>query len=217
MKIQSLQIGQVKNYTHFKSGFIKDIYLNSAKVEISGIVDDGIADLKHHGGKDKAIFANSCQNYILWENFLNKKLNFGTMGENLSIDNLHESNVCIGDIHKIGDTILQVSEPRKPCVKISLVHDNKNFTREIFKSGLSGWYYKVLQKGTINLGDGIKILQKDSANLSVLELNKLFYQPKENLTIFNKLLACKNINKNWIESIEKRLNQTYDDEYMRKL
>lgn len=40
------------------------------------------------------------------------------MGENLSIDGLCEQNVCIGDIHQFSNAILQVSEPRKPCVKL---------------------------------------------------------------------------------------------------
>lgn len=49
------------------------------------------------------------------------------MGENLSIDGLYEQNVCIDDIHQISNAILQVSEPRKPCVKISRIHNNSKF------------------------------------------------------------------------------------------
>lgn len=53
--------------------------------------------------------------------------------KNLSIDGLCEQNVCIGDIHQFSNAILQVSEPRKPCVKISKIHNNSNFTHEILK------------------------------------------------------------------------------------
>lgn len=180
MKIQSLQIGKIKNYKNFQSAFIKDTYLEETQIDFLGVLDDQIADKIHHGGYHKAIFTNSCQNYPIWERFLNKKLNFGSMGENLSIDGLCEQNVCIGDIHQFSNAILQVSEPRKPCVKISKIHNNPNFTHEIFKTGLSGWYYKVLQVGQIRKHENIKILEKNSTSLSVFELNQLFLLPASN-------------------------------------
>lgn len=96
------------------------------------------------------------------------------MGENLSIDGLCEQNVCIGDIHQISNAILQVSEPRKPCVKISKIHNNSNFTHEIFKTGLSGWYYKVLQVGQIRKHENIKILEKILLHLVYLNSINFF-------------------------------------------
>ncbi len=73
MKIKSLQIGHIKDYDGFKSAFIKNIYLEEVDIDFSGIINDNIADTKHHGGKNKALFANSYHNYTLWENFLGKK------------------------------------------------------------------------------------------------------------------------------------------------
>lgn len=101
------------------------------------------------------------------------------MSENLSIDGLYEQNVCIDDIHQISNAKLQVSEPRKPCVKISRIHNNSNFTHEIFKMGLSGWYYKVLQVEQIRKYENIKILEKKSTSLSIFKLNQLFYSPHQ--------------------------------------
>lgn len=222
MKIQSLQIGKIKDYGSFKSAFIKDIYLKEAFIDSSGIDQNEIADQTHHGGKNKAIFANAIKNYPLWENFLQKKINFGFMGENLSITELDETNVCIGDIHKIGQVILQVSEPRKPCIKISMVHCCKNFTEEIFKSGLSGWYYRVLKKGTLSQNDTIQILEKNSISLSILELNHLFFNPKEairkNKYSFEKIEKLENLlSQNWRNTIKSRLNNTYNLDYMKNL
>lgn len=55
MKIQSLQIGKIKNYKNFQSIFIKDIYLEKTQIDFLGILDDQIADKIHHGGYHKAI------------------------------------------------------------------------------------------------------------------------------------------------------------------
>lgn len=56
MKIQSLQIGKIKNYKNFQSAFIKDIYLEKTQIDFLGILDDQIADKIHHGSYHKAIF-----------------------------------------------------------------------------------------------------------------------------------------------------------------
>lgn len=50
MKIQSLQIGKIKNYKNFQSAFIKDTYLEKTQIDFLGILDDQIADKIHHGG-----------------------------------------------------------------------------------------------------------------------------------------------------------------------
>lgn len=217
-----MQVGKIKNYKNFQSAFIKDIYLEEAQVDSLGILNDEVADKIHHGGYDKAIFANASQNYPLWEEFLNKKLQFGMMGENLSIDGLCENNVCIGDIHQFSNVILQVSEPRKPCVKISKIHKNPKFTHEIFKSALGGWYYRVLQSGTIQRSGKVKILEKNPISLSVFELNQLFYSPHQILKQTPNLLAKLEqlntlLSQNWHESIHKRLKNTYDTSYMSNL
>lgn len=75
----------VKDYKGFRSAFIKDLYLEEVDINSLGILNDNIADTKHHGGKNKALFANSYHNYGLWENFLGKKLACGMMGENLTL------------------------------------------------------------------------------------------------------------------------------------
>ncbi|ECP5283097.1 MOSC domain-containing protein [Campylobacter lari] len=212
--IKSLQIGKIKNYNKFHSAFIKDIYLNSLQIYTDYILDNEIADKIHHGNLEKVVFANNVQNYILWNNYLNKYLNFGEMGENLSIDGLNENNVCCGDIHEIGTCILQVSQPRKPCFKISSIHNHLNFTQEIFKNGRTGWYYRVLKEGIINKNDKIKILQKDEANLSIMELNQLFFNPFKNSSSLEKLEKISTLAKGWKESIQARLNHTYDNSYM---
>ncbi|OCX43629.1 sulfurase [Campylobacter ornithocola] len=212
--IKSLQIGKIKNYNTFHSAFIKDIYLNSLQIYVDRILDNEIADKIHHGNLEKVVFANSVQNYTLWNNYLNKYLNFGEMGENLSIEGLDENKVCCGDIHEIGTCILQVSQPRKPCFKISSIHKYSNFTQEIFKSGKTGWYYRVLKEGIINKNEKIKILQKDKTDLSIMELNQLFFNPFENLNSLEKLEKISTLAKGWKESIYARLNHTYDNSYM---
>lgn len=67
MKIQSLQIGKIKNYKNFQSIFIKDIYLEKTQIDFLGILDDQIADKIHHGGYHKAYLPTLVKTNILYE------------------------------------------------------------------------------------------------------------------------------------------------------
>lgn len=221
--IKSIQVGKIvlldsQDDTAKKclSGFNKNEFCDKIFVGIDGVVGDEIADTKHHGGKEKAIFANSFENYEIWMSFLGKnELPYGALGENLTISGLDEKTVCVGDIHKIGDTLLQVSQPRKPCFKISKRWQNKDFAKEIFKSKKTGWYYRVLQTGYINKNDTIQIIQKDKQHLSIYEINSAFYEPKNINKIFlENFFALSTITKNWHEDMRKRVNNIYDLSYM---
>ncbi|WP_169753434.1 MOSC domain-containing protein [Campylobacter mucosalis] len=213
--LKAVLVGKAQDYGSYTSAIFKvaqsgEIYANKL-----GFIGDEVADTIHHGGEQKAIFANSYQNYPLWEEFLSlKNLPFGAMGENLTIDGLDENSVCVGDIHKVGSLIIQVSQPRKPCSKLSKRWNNANMGGEIFKTGLSGWYYRVLEEGSCKAGDEIKILQKDSVGLSVMQLNQLFFAPNENLDTLDKLLRVDTLAGNWVDDIKKRIGGSYDASYM---
>ncbi|DAB27699.1 MAG: molybdenum cofactor biosysynthesis protein [Sulfurimonas sp. RIFOXYD12_FULL_33_39] len=214
-KVLSIQIGKVKSYEGWESASVKESVSSAVFASKSGFIGDEVADKIHHGGTDKAIFANSYENYENWAKFLDlKELPFGALAENLTISGLHESSVCLGDIHKIGSAVLQVSQPRKPCWKISKRWDNKKFTSEIYTSGLTGWYYRVLEEGDIKAGDEVEIIKHDEAKISILEANTAFANPLEHRDILEKIVDISSIAESYKVSVLKRLEGTFSLEYM---
>lgn len=151
-----------------------------------------------------------------WTEFLKvKHLSFGALAENLTVSGLHESNVCLGDIHKIGSALLQVSQPRKPCYKISKKHNNKKFTDEIYTSGLTGWYYRVLEEGFIQAGNDIQIVFSEEPKISILEANMAFAHPDEQRDTLDKILTISSIAPSYKTSILKRIDKTFSLDYMK--
>lgn len=224
MKLHSLHIGKLQRVEEgknikvvFETGMLKDSIDGEVFCTQMGFVGDFVSDTKNHGGLEKAVFANSLQNYAIWSKYLKKDMKIGFMGENLCIDGLDENKVCVGDIHKIGSLILQVSQPRKPCFKISGVWDDKGFTKEIFKTGLTGWYYRVLEAGSAKRGDEIEIVKKDEVCMSVMEVNMLFYDPKNHLNLMDKFKRLKTLSSGWESVIAKRIKGVYDNSYMSEL
>lgn len=111
---------------------------------------DGQADLKHHGGADKAVCVYPYEHYAYWEDQLDKKLDYSAFGENLTVTGLLETEVCIGDTFEIGEVVVQVSQPRFPCFKISSKHAVKDFPARVLDTGFSGFYLRILQEGRLS-------------------------------------------------------------------
>ena len=139
------------------------------------------------------------------------------MGENLTVSGLDENSVNVGDVHKIGSLVLQVTQPRKPCFKLAKRWGNANLAKEIFATGLTGWYYKVLESGSCRAGCEVEILQKNENALSVMQINKLFFNPSENLDLLPKVRALEVLPASWQYDINRRLNGSYSTAFMEKL
>ena len=223
--VLSVQVGRAKTYgdaqskdfleKEWESASFKEVSEIPLYVSFNGLAGDEVADKMHHGGMDKAIFANSYENYAHWASFLGVgHLPFGALAENLTMTGLHENNVMLGEIHQIGTVLLQVSQPRKPCWKISRRWNHKAFTNEIFTSGLTGWYYKVLQEGVIGTGNEIRVISQETPQISILEANEAFYAPEKYQSILETILEIPSLAGSYNESIVKRLSHESDLGYM---
>ena len=216
-KIISIQIGSVitvgdKDSTEFLT---KEYTTASYKQKVDGAVDvtklsivgDSVADTIHHGGVDKAIFVNSIFNYQSWKKFLDKdELPAAALGENLTVEGIDESTVCIGDIYQIGGVKVEVSQPRQPCWKISRRWEHNDFMKEIYNSGRTGWYFRVLEEGSFKAGDTIELVSQISDKITILEANKALRDPKNHLELSNRLLSIDILAKAWYSSLKQKLS-----------
>ncbi|MFD1776777.1 MOSC domain-containing protein [Paenibacillus rhizophilus] len=159
MKIMSLNVGMpVTALYHGKTletGIYKFPVEGPVRLSADGLTGDGQADLVNHGGPDKAVCVYPSEHYAYWEQWLGKKLDCAAFGENLATAGLLETEVCIGDIYEIGTALVQVSQPRYPCFKLSQKHGPAEFPAEVLKTGFSGFYFRVLREGELASGSAI--------------------------------------------------------------
>src|SRR5699024_10478718 len=95
----------------FKKSTDESVYLYK-----NGLVGDEVGDKRKHGGPEKALFAYPVKHYDYWRNDEGiEAMGMGSFGENLALETIDESDVCIGDTYKYGETIIQISQPRRPC------------------------------------------------------------------------------------------------------
>jgi len=129
-------------------------------IEIDGAVEDEQGNKKLHGGPEMAMHQYSQENYALLQKqfpTVAHKLVFGSIGENISAGQMNDNNVFIGDTYRIGSVVLQVNSPRAPCVKINQRYGVKNMDLFIAEQGITGWYYRVIETGFIQIGDAISL------------------------------------------------------------
>ncbi|OMD25701.1 MOSC domain-containing protein [Paenibacillus odorifer] len=171
MEITSLNVGRPVTVDYrgkpLETGIYKTPVEGSVRLHTNGFVGDGQADLKHHGGPDKAVCAYPIEHYSYWEQQLGKKLEYSAFGENITTTGLLETEVCIGDVYEIGTTLLQVSQPRYPCFKISQKHGPADLPAQVLDTGYSGFYLRVLREGMISTGDAIVKKENGDSNASV--------------------------------------------------
>ena len=59
------------------------------------------------------------EHYLLWEKEFKNSLPSSTFGENLTLTNMLEKDICIGDIFRLGDAVIQITQGRIPCSTIT--------------------------------------------------------------------------------------------------
>lgn len=186
MRVLSVNVGMPREV--FWRG--KSVTTGIHKEPVEGLVPirtlnldgDRQADLRVHGGWDKAVYAYPSEFYELWSRE-RPELQFGpgTFGENLTTEGLLDGDVGIGDRFRVGTAELIVTQPRIPCFKLGIRMGRDEFVTEFLERGLLGFYLAVAREGEVAAGDPIVELQRDPRGFRVAEVARLFARDRGNV------------------------------------
>ena len=139
-----------------------------------GFLADAQADLKVHGGVDKAIHHYPADHYAKWhaEGDISGDVAPAAFGENISSFGIDESDLCIGDVFRVGTALIQVTQGRQPCWKLNSHTHNPKMAFRIQETGRTGWYYRVLESGRIQPGDEMVLIQRLHEQWTVYRVTK---------------------------------------------
>ena len=194
---------------------IKKYPVSKAYLTKTGFIDDFQADLAHHGGENKALFLFSQLTFQKINSHFNNIFdvtNMAYFGENLILSDICEKDICIGDVLKIGETKVQITQPRQPCWKLSANTNQKEMTKFIFDSGFTGFYAKVLKEGEISQNDEVILEKRTNPNLTIEKLNQLIAFPISDESLVLEALNCKDLGKPFLESLAKKYKLKEKDE-----
>jgi len=166
---------------------------------------DRQADLENHGGPDKAVCVYSFDHYPYWEEWSGRKLNPGTFSENFTISGIRETEVCIGDTYKVGEVLVQVSQPRTPCYKLQGKFERSGVQKTIAENGYSGFYFRVLSEGWVRMGDKVELIHRHPAGVTIDFANDVLYRFREDSESLLRLLAVPELSAAWRDSFSQRI------------
>lgn len=144
----------------------KEPITGAVRVEGVSLVGDDQADRRVHGGSDKAVYAYGAEDYGWWSTQLGL-LSPGTFGENLTVAGLDLAASVIGERWRVGSAVLEVSQPRTPCFKLGIRMADDTFPGRFAASGRTGTYLRIVQPGSIEAGDRIRIEPATLPRISV--------------------------------------------------
>lgn len=212
-KILSLNIGQIGSLNHagqeVPSAFAKQPVEGRLELTPTGFATDHQADLKNHGGPDKAVCVYPHEHYGHFGEMVGKQLEFAAFGENFTTLGLLEAEVCIGDVYTVGGATVQVSQPRQPCFKLGARHGEPQLTLWVQESGLTGFYFRVLQVGVVQAGDEFGLQSK--GRITIAEANRVMHRDKQDFEAIRVLLAEPALSASWQRSLGRRLEGATDN------
>jgi MOSC domain-containing protein YiiM len=190
------------------TGIFKEPVTGHVSIKRLNLEGDRQADLTVHGGPDKAVYAYPAEYYAFWrEQFPEMELPWGMFGENLTIEGLLDENVNIGDRYQVGSAQLVVTQPRLPCYKLGLKFGRDDILKRFLQSGLTGFYFAVLQEGEVAAGDPIMLLHRDEHQVKVADITRLYHQDKRNLDLLRRVVAVEALPESWRDYFLERLTR----------
>jgi MOSC domain-containing protein YiiM len=179
------------------SGIVKTPVNGAVAVTADGLRGDGQADLSVHGGEWKAVYAYPAAHYPYWRHRLDREdLAFGYFGENLTIDGVGE-DICIGDQLRIGEVVLQVTQPRQPCFKLGIRMGDSSFPKEFLESGRTGFYLRVVHAGTVEQGDSVEVIARDVQAVSIRDVWRTRFVDRDDVAACRRIAAVDTLESGW--------------------
>lgn len=211
-KILSIQVGLPKtlyggetaNSTEkpWTTGIFKTAVYGSVWLDKLNLDGDAQADLSVHGGSHKAINVYPSEHYPYWKQELHlSDMPYGAFGENFTTCGLLEDEVCIGDVFKVGEVVVQVSQPRQPCWKIERRWGVKDFSLRMKQTGKTGWYFRVLKEGYVETGNAFTLMERSFPQWTVAMAYVIRRNRMTDVKAAQALAQCPALSPRWQESL----------------
>ncbi|MBW4838120.1 MAG: MOSC domain-containing protein [Paenibacillaceae bacterium] len=209
--IRSLNVSKPIEVEHqgktVRTGIFKMPVKETLHLSTVNFIGDEQADLRFHGGPDKAVCVYPFERYSYWEERFGITLDFGAFGENLTTEGMLEEEIRIGDRFRLGEAVVQVSQPRQPCFKLGVKHGLPELQLEIQQTGYTGYYFRVLREGEVRPDDPLELIDRHPAGVTLAFANRIMHVDKEDADGIRRLLAVEELSANWRETLTARLSR----------
>lgn len=172
-----------------ETGIMKRPAGSSVMLHRENFEGDGQADIVNHGGPDKAVCVYPAEHYPLsvlgrvpLKTAIKRRIwrKFDGCGPD------SEEIVCIEDVFKLDEAVVQVSQP---YVKLWRKSSVKEMVLKVQQTGYTGYYFRVLEESRVAPGAKLELLSRGEKGISVQFANRINYHDAKNLTAIDRILS----------------------------
>src|ERR1700692_3775813 len=154
--VEAVFTGQPRLITDERGTWTSSIFRDRASgpvhVSLQGLAGDKVAQ-PYHGGPGAAICVHLDDHFSFWNTRYNMNLQAGGVGENVTLGDISEDQVCVGDTVRLGTAVVQVSGPRVPCANLARRIGRSDWVKLTIRENRTGFYMRVLEPGAFQEGD----------------------------------------------------------------
>ena len=213
MRVLSVNVGLPREVSWrgkaVTTGIYKEPVAGAVRIRTLNLDGDRQADLRVHGGREKAVYAYPSEFYELWrEERPDLEFGFGQFGENLTTEGLLDGDVSVGDRFRVGGTAeLVVTQPRLPCFKLGVKMGRDEFVTAFLERGLYGFYLAVAREGDVRAGDAIVEQHRDPRGFRVAEVARLFAHDRDDVEGLRRAAELDALPESWRNYFRRRLER----------
>lgn len=205
--LREVRVGRVVGDDRRATAYEKAVV--TGPVQVGELVIDGDEQAATmHGGPDRVVLQCSPDHLSDWRRELPEHADLfvaGCLGENFVVDGMDEWNLCIGDVVSVGTCLLQVAQTRSPCYKLNAKFNRRDMSQLVQSSGRGGWLYRVLEPGTLQIGDQITVVDRPCPEWPLSRFNHHLYEADFDADIARELIELEPLAASMREKFRKRL------------
>lgn len=220
--VAQVRVGRVRPLgpREVPSGIRKSPVRGAVAVGVDGLAGDEQGDRRNHGGRDKAVHAYPLSHHADWIADLPAlagQFEPGAFGENLVAQGVVEADLCLGDLWRLGGTLLEVSQSRQPCWRLNLRFGLPDMARRVQATGRCGWYFRVLEPGEIEAGQTARLVDRPHPDWDLARVGDLLYRECLDRDALAAFAALAGLPERWREMAARRLASGQTEDWTRRL
>jgi MOSC domain-containing protein YiiM len=199
-QVISVNVGQGKNADWAgrlnRTAIDKRPVTGPVAVRSLGLAGDEQVDKPGHGGDDQAVYGYAREDLDWWVERLGRELLNGTFGENITTTGLDVSGSLIGEIWRLGTSLVQITSVRTPCSVFAGWMDETQWVKRFAAARRPGAYLRVLEEGHVRSGDTVAVVDRPAEHLTVAEAMSAYYGDAD---LMRRLLRVEGRGNRWDE------------------
>ena len=152
-----------------RSGIDKRPVDHPVRLEVDGVEGDTICDRANHGGPSQAVYAYSTDDLDFWTEQLQRPVEPGNVGENLTVSGVDCSHAVVGERWQVGGAVVRVTGPRIPCRVFAGFLDVPDMIKRFLAARRPGCYLAVEHAAAVAAGDPVTVLSRPGHGVTVAE------------------------------------------------